>query len=99
MCHLEGPCKFPNFKGTDDLMPTIDKIRNNIIDKLLAITNKEYLEGLYKIVENANIAEDRIKLSEEQIVMLKMSDQDIKAKRTKSQSDLDKEDLKWLKEI
>ena len=76
---------------------TIDNIRNGIIDKLLTISNKEYLSALYQIVETSSIDNDKVKLTEEQILMLKLSDEDIDNGKLISQSQLDKDDLKWLK--
>lgn len=80
-------------------MASIDNIRNNIIDKLLTITNKEYLSALYQMVQNSAIDNDKVKLTEEQILMLQMSDDDIKNGRLIEQKQLDKEDLKWLREL
>ena len=77
-------------------MTGVDNIRNSIIDKLLTITNKEYLSAIYKLISNSASSEDHIQLSEAQIVMLNMSDEDIKNHRVMSQQDLDKADLKWL---
>jgi len=79
-------------------MRMTDVLRNNIIDKLLTITNKDYLSALYHLV-NTNSAEgDTVKLTEEQILMLQLSDKDIKSGKLISQSQLDKDDLQWLKE-
>ena len=80
-------------------MADIDAIRNGIIDRLLSISNKEYLNALYHLIENSSTTDDRIKLSEEQILMLQLSDNDIKSGKLISQSQLDKNDLKWLKEL
>ncbi len=80
-------------------MANIDTIRNGIIDKLLTISNKDYLSALYRLVESSSIDEDKVKLTEEQILMLKLSDKDIKNGKLISQSQLDKDDLKWLKEL
>lgn len=77
-------------------MANADAIRNGIIDKLLTISNKDYLTALYKLVESSSIDKDKVKLTEEQTLMLKLSDKDIKHGRIISQSQLDKEDLKWL---
>ncbi len=79
-------------------MANIDTIRNGIIDKLLTISNKDYLNALYKLVESSSIDKDTVKLTEEQILMLQLSDKDINNGRLISQSQLDKNDLKWLKE-
>ncbi|MBA2613706.1 MAG: hypothetical protein H0U95_17215 [Bacteroidetes bacterium] len=80
-------------------MTTTDHIRNGIIDKLLTISNKDYLSALFKLVENNKSDKDIVKLTEEQSLMLKLSDKDIKAGKLISQSQLDKNDLKWLKEL
>lgn len=42
---------------------------------------------------------DIVKLSEEQILMHKLSDKDIESNRLISQDDIDKAGLKWLKEL
>jgi hypothetical protein len=79
-------------------MKTTDVLRNNIIDKLLTITNKDYLSALYHLVSTSSVDEDKVKLTDEQILMLQLSDNDIKSGKLISQSQLDKDDLKWLKE-
>ena len=80
-------------------MSTTDILRNNIIDKLLTITNREYLSALYKLINVNTIEKDSVKLTEEQILMLQLSDKDIKNGKLISQNQLDKEDLQWLKEL
>jgi hypothetical protein len=80
-------------------MTGADNIRNNIIDKLLTISNAEYLAALYQLVSNSSVDEDVVQLSEAQILMLNMSEDDIKHKRIISQEELDKADLEWLKSL
>jgi len=80
-------------------MTTTDHIRNGIIDKLLTISNKDYLSALFQLVENNKSDKNIVKLTEEQSLMLKLSDKDIKADKLISQSQLDKNDLKWLKKL
>lgn len=80
-------------------MAAVDNLRNNIIDKLLTITNKDYLTALYKIVGSTSTDQRLIPLSEEQKLMLQMSETDIKTGRLISQNDLDKNDLEWLRKI
>jgi hypothetical protein len=75
-------------------MTKTDQIRNSIIDKLLAINNSELLSAFNKILETNS--EKPISLDESQIEMLKMSEEDILADRLISQSEIDKEDAKWL---
>jgi hypothetical protein len=80
-------------------MTTTDHIRNGIIEKLLTISNKDYLIALFQIVKNSSVDKDIVKLTEEQIVMLRLSEKDIKEEKLIPQSQLDKSDLKWLKEL
>ena len=77
-------------------MSTTDSLRNNIIDKLLTITNKDYLSALYQLVNLSSVDHDAVKLSEEQILMLQLSDKDIQDGKLISQSELDNNDLQWL---
>ena len=77
-------------------MAQVDLIRNGIIDKLLSISDKDYLIALRKLVDNAGVKEGKIRLTKEQKLMLQMSESDIKKGRLTSQEDLDKTDLEWL---
>jgi hypothetical protein len=79
-------------------MTTADQIRNGIIEELLTISNKDYLKAIFEILKSAPAAKGTVKLTEEQVVMLNMSERDIEASKLISHSDLDKTDLKWLKE-
>jgi hypothetical protein len=79
-------------------MSTTDILRNNIIDKLLTINNKDYLSALYELVNSSSVSHDTVMLSEEQILMLQFSDQDIQNGRLIEQDHLDKNDLQWLSE-
>ena len=80
-------------------MTATDHIRNGIIEKLLTISNKEYLNALFQVVQSSSVDKDIVKLTEEQVVMLNLSEKDIKDGKLISQSKLDKADLKWLKEL
>ena len=80
-------------------MRAVDNLRNNIIDKLLTISNKDYLSALNQLIEKSSVDNDIVKLTEEQILMLNMSDEDIKNNRYISQNELDKSDLEWLKSL
>ena len=79
-------------------MSTTDLIRNNIIDKLLTISNEEYLSALYQLVNSSSVGQDAIQLSEEQVIMLQLSDEDIVNGKFITQDQLDNDDLKWLSE-
>ncbi len=78
-------------------MAQVDIIRNGIIDRLLSISDKNYLLAIRKIVDNSVIESDSIKFTSEQKLMLEMSEIDIKNGHIISQNDLDKSDLEWLK--
>lgn len=77
-------------------MATLDSIRNRLIDKIQSIKNKDFLEVLDKIVSSNS---DIVELTEEQRVMLEMSEEDIKEGRFISQEAMDKRNLEWLNEI
>jgi hypothetical protein len=79
-------------------MSTTDLIRNNIIDKLLTISNEDYLSALYQLVNTSSVGQDMVQLSEEQVVMLQLSDEDIVNGKIITQDQLDKDDLQWLSE-
>ena len=63
----------------------------------MTISNKDYLSVLYQLFEKSSVDNDLVKLSEEQVLMLKLSDKDIKNDRLISQNQLDKNDLEWIK--
>ena len=80
-------------------MKASDNLRNNIIDKLLTISNYDYLSALYQLVDKSTVDDDKINLSEAQILMLNMSEDDIKNNRTMSQDNVDKNDIEWLQNL
>jgi hypothetical protein len=79
-------------------MATVDKIRNGVIDKILAINNKEFLEALDKLISSSISEKQIFELSPEQKEMLEMSEADIKNGNLISQEAMDKRNLEWLKE-
>jgi hypothetical protein len=80
-------------------MASVDSIRNSIIDRLLTISNKEYLAALFKLVESSSMGNEKLTLTKEQRIMLQLSEQDIHEGRLISQEQLDKEDIEWLKNL
>jgi len=80
-------------------MNQVDILRDSIIDKLLTISNKDYLAALYQLINKSSVENDKVELTEEQLVMLQLSEQDILNGNLISQTELDKSDLKWLKEL
>ena len=77
-------------------MATIDKIRNNLIDKIIWIRDKEFLEALDKLVSSSTSS--IVELTEEQKEMLQLSEADIKYGRLISQDEMNKRNLEWLNE-
>jgi len=78
-------------------MRSIDLIKNSLIDKILTIKNQDFLVELEKLIDSSSTA-NKVELTEEQKLMLLMSEDDIKAGRLISQDELDNKDLSWLKE-
>lgn len=77
-------------------MSQADLIRNELIEKLLAITDAKYLMALRKLVEKSANPEGEIALTKAQIQMLQMGEADMVYGRTISANDLDKRGLEWL---
>ena len=80
-------------------MNQTDSIRNSIIDKLITISNRDYLKAIYKIVDNSSLIAEKIHLSAEQKIMLQLSEDDLLNNRVVSEIDMNKNDMKWLKEM
>ena len=80
-------------------MAAINILRNQIINKLLTITNKDYLLALNKLLENSPVEDDVVKLTEEQVVMLELSEEDIKNNRTITHKDFQNRQKEWLKKL
>jgi len=80
-------------------MATIDVLRDSLIDKLLTISNKEYLSALNELVERSISNDSPVHLTEAQISMLKLSDKDIESGNLISHEQLNQNDLKWLNEM
>jgi hypothetical protein len=76
-------------------MANVEQIKNGLIDKILSINNKEFLTALDKII-STSFKDDKIILSDSQIAMLDMSNDDIIHGRTISQEAMNKRNLEWL---
>ncbi|MBP9933835.1 MAG: hypothetical protein KBF25_09070 [Chitinophagaceae bacterium] len=79
-------------------MTAVDTLRNQIIGKLLTISDKSYLSAINTIVKEQSVT-DIVELSEEQKIMLQMSEDDMENGRIILESELNKKDLKWLQEM
>lgn len=77
-------------------MTTVDKIRNGLIDKILSIKNRDFLEALDKLISFSSSESEIVELTNEQKIMLEMSEQDIKNGKLISQEAMDKRNMEWL---
>lgn len=77
---------------------TVDKLRSQLIDKILAIKNKAFLEALDKLLATSTTSSDAIELSVEQKEMLEMSESDIEKGHLISEEAMDKRNIEWLGE-
>ena len=80
-------------------MTTIDKIRMGLIDKILSINNKDFLEALDKLITSSKSESDVLELTKEQKIMLEMSEKDIKSGKLISQEAMNKRNQEWLDAI
>lgn len=80
-------------------MATVDKIRNELIDKILFIRNVNFLVALDKLISTSSMESEIIELTDEQQTLLEMSERDIKNGKLISQKAIDKRNLEWLNEI
>ena len=78
-------------------MTSASDIRNQVIDQLMAIKDADYLRALSEMINSSHVQEKVVPLTEEQKIMLVMSEEDIKAERTIDQHTLNERELQWLK--
>ncbi len=62
----------------------------------MAIKDPHYLKALEDMIKTSNVEHSTISLTEEQKIMLAMSDEDIKKGRVIDQESLNKKELRWL---
>ncbi len=79
-------------------MNTVDDIRNELIDKILAIRDRDFLEALSKLVTSSALKSEKAELTPAQKAMLEMSEEDLKNGNLISQEAMDKRNLEWLNE-
>jgi len=78
-------------------MTSATDIRNRVIDQLMAVKDAGFLRALSDIINSSHVQEEVVPLTEEQKIMLVMSEEDIKAGRTIDQHTLNERELQWLK--
>ena len=79
-------------------MATTTEIRNRLIGRILSIDDSDYLAALEQMIVSSKIQQSTVHLTEEQKILLAMSDEDIKNGRLIDQDTLYQEELKWLTE-
>ena len=67
-----------------------------MIDKILSIRNKDFLEALDKLITTSTAESEIVELTNEQKVLLEMSEQDVISGRLISQEAMDKRNMEWL---
>lgn len=80
-------------------MATVENLRNGLIDKILSINNREFLEALDKLISSSSPELDQKELTKVQKTLLEMSVEDIKKGNLISQEAMDKRNLEWLNEM
>lgn len=78
-------------------MASTEQIRNNLIDKLISIKNKDILSAVDRLLEVSVKEEDVYKVSEYQRKALQASEMDIANGRLISDEELNNEEDEWLK--
>ena len=78
-------------------MTSATDIRNRVIDQLIPIKDTDCLRALSDMIKSSHVREEVVPLTEEQKIMLVMSEDDIKAGRTIDQQTLNERELQWLK--
>ena len=77
-------------------MEAIDKIRNQLIDKILSVKNKDLLKAIDKLISSSTSESEIVALTDEQKTMLEMSEEDIKNGKLISQEAMEKRNTEWL---
>ncbi len=78
-------------------MANVDNLRNMLIGKILTISDQGVLKALDKILTSST-RNQKVELTDEQLYMLKMSDEDIERGQVISQEELFRRERKWLNE-
>jgi len=78
-------------------MTKVDNLRTEIIEKILCISNKDYLSVINQIVNNKEYNDNLAKLTKEQKLILDLSGEDISNNRVIAHEDLMKSKQAWLK--
>lgn len=77
-------------------MATVENLRDGLIDRILSIQNKDFLEALDKLISSSSSESDIVELIHEQKIILQMSEEDIKNGNLLSQETMEKRNAEWL---
>jgi hypothetical protein len=77
-------------------MTTIDNLKNNLIDKILSISNEKFLLAIDNLITSINASEEVVMLTSDQKQLLNLSEKDIEQKLLISQDEMVKRNLEWL---
>lgn len=77
-------------------MTAIQKIKNRLIDKILASKNEELLSAIESIFESTQ-KEEKVKLNSFEKELMMLSEIDIEYGNVVSDEELRKSDAKWMK--
>ncbi|MCO6470668.1 MAG: hypothetical protein J5I64_07060 [Saprospiraceae bacterium] len=77
-------------------MATVKEIRKSLVEKIMTISNKDFLVALDNLIASGFADKETGELTEEQKEMLEMSESDIQNGRLISQEAMDKRNLEWL---
>ena len=80
-------------------MNSATDIRNRVIDQLMAIKDTDYLQALSDMIDHSHIQVDAVPLTEEQKIMISMSEDDIKVGRTVENMDISSEKTPSMNEV
>ena len=76
-------------------MAAVDNIRNSLISKLLTIKDQDILFAIDKLISSST-KDMKVELSEEQILLLNMSEDDIQNGNLISHEELFEREREWL---
>lgn len=77
-------------------MTTIDNLKNNLIDKILSVSNEKFLLAIDNLITSTNASEEVVVLTSDQKQLLNLSEKDIEQKLLISQDEMVKRNLEWL---
>jgi hypothetical protein len=69
-------------------MTTIDNLKNNLIDKILSVSNEKFLLAIDNLITSTNASEEVVMLTSDQKQLLNLSEKDIEQKLLISQDEM-----------